>query len=77
MKAITKRSILRWTHIFLGFPVIGYVYSPFEEIPEFAPAVRYVFLPALVLTGLWLWKGYVVSRLFWPTTVPQDAASVR
>jgi thiosulfate reductase cytochrome b subunit len=58
-----KRAILRWIHIVLGVPIIGYVYSPFEEIPNYAPAVRFVFLPALVLTGLWMWKGHVVRRL--------------
>lgn len=58
-----KRSILRWVHIALGVPIIGYVYSPFEEIPQYAPAVRFVFLPALVLTGLWLWKGHLARRL--------------
>ena len=64
MKETTKRSIFRWTHIILGIPIIGYVYSPFEEIPNYAPAVRFVFLPVLVLVGLWMWKGYVVRRLF-------------
>ena len=59
-----KRSIFRWTHIILGIPIIGYVYSPFEEIPNYAPAVRYVFLPVLVMIGLWMWKGHVVRRLF-------------
>lgn len=75
MKATTKRSILRWTHLVLSVPIVGYVYSPFEEIPEYAPAVRYVFLPALVLTGLWLWKGQLVRRLFWKESVVRDVAS--
>ena len=59
----TKRSILRWIHIGLGIPIVGYVYSPFEEIPNYAPAVRFVFLPVLILTGLWMWKGYAIRRL--------------
>ena len=63
MTSATKRSILRWIHIVLGIPIIGYVYSPFEEIPNYAPAVRFVFLPVLVLTGLWMWKGHVLRRL--------------
>ena len=64
MKEATKRSIFRWIHIIFGIPIIGYVYSPFEEIPNYAPAVRFVFLPAIVLSGLWMWKGHVVRRLF-------------
>ena len=63
MKAPTKRSILRWIHLVLAIPILGYIYSPFEEIPNYAPAVRFVFLPAIVLSGLWMWKGHVVRRL--------------
>jgi thiosulfate reductase cytochrome b subunit len=61
----TKRTILRWIHILLSIPIIGYIYSPFEEIPQYAPATRFVFLPILVLSGLWMWKGHVVGRFLW------------
>ncbi len=64
MKDATKRSIIRWIHIIISIPIIGYVYSPFEEIPNYASAVRYAFLPAMLLSGLWMWKGHVVRRLF-------------
>jgi len=37
MKDATKRSILRLIHIVFGIPIIGYIYSPFEEIPKYAP----------------------------------------
>ena len=59
----TKRRILRWIHIIFGIPIVGYIYSPFEDIPNYAPAVRFVFLPVIVLSGLWMWKGHVVRRL--------------
>jgi hypothetical protein len=62
MNDATKRSILRWLHLVFGIPILGYVYSPFEEIPKYAPAVRYFFLPALLLSGLWMWKGHVLRR---------------
>jgi thiosulfate reductase cytochrome b subunit len=58
-----KRSILRWIHLVLSIPILGYIYSPFEEIPKYAPAVRFVFLPILVLSGLWMWKGHILRRL--------------
>ena len=63
MKDATVRVILRWVHIVISIPIIGYIYSPFEEIPNYAPAVRFVFLPVMLLTGLWMWKGHVVRRL--------------
>jgi hypothetical protein len=61
-QAIT-RLIVRWIHIVLSIPIIGYIYSPFEEIPKYAPLVRFVFLPVMVLSGLWMWKGHVLRRL--------------
>ena len=59
---VTKRSIFRWIHIIFSIPILGYIYSPFEAIPNYAPATRYFFVPALVLSGLWMWKGHVVRR---------------
>jgi hypothetical protein len=58
-----KRSIFRWIHIVFSIPILGYIYSPFEEIPNYAPAVRFVFVPILVLSGLWMWKGHILRRL--------------
>ena len=66
MKESTKRSILRWVHIVFAIPIVGYIYSPFAELPNYAPVVRYVALPAMVLTGLWMWKGSVIKRMFAP-----------
>jgi thiosulfate reductase cytochrome b subunit len=57
------RSIIRWIHLVLAIPILGYIYSPFEQIPNYAPATRFVFVPILVLSGLWMWKGHVVRRL--------------
>jgi thiosulfate reductase cytochrome b subunit len=63
MKESTQRSIFRWIHIVCAIPIIGYIYSPFDVIPDYAPATRFVFLPVMVLTGLWMWKGHVLRRL--------------
>jgi hypothetical protein len=63
MKDATKRSIVRWIHIVISVPIIGYIYSPFEELPNYAPAVRFVFLPVMALSGAWMWKGHVLRRL--------------
>jgi uncharacterized membrane protein YkvA (DUF1232 family) len=63
ISSAAKRSILRWMHILLAVPIIGYIYSPFDKIPDYAPMVRFIFLPAIVLSGLWMWKGHLVRRL--------------
>lgn len=59
-----KRTILRWIHIVFSIPIIGYVYSPFEDIPEYAPIVRFFAVPVILVTGLWMWKGHIVERMF-------------
>ena len=64
MKESTKRAIVRWIHIIISIPIIGYIYSPFQELPNYAPLVRYIFLPVMVLSGFWMWKGHVVRRFF-------------
>ena len=65
MKPGTKRSIFRWIHILFGIPILGYIYSPFEELPNYAPVVRYIALSVIVLSGFWMWKGDAVRRLIW------------
>jgi D-alanyl-lipoteichoic acid acyltransferase DltB (MBOAT superfamily) len=64
MKEATHRLIFRSIHLTLSIPIIGYIYSPFDVIPGYAPATRFVFFPAMLLSGLWMWKGHVVRRLF-------------
>lgn len=58
-----KRGIVRWLHIFLAIPIVGYIYSPFAVLPQYAPPTRYIFLPAMLLSGLWMWKGHILRRL--------------
>ena len=65
MSESTKRAIFRWLHLIFAIPILGYIYSPFEEIPNYAPAVRFFFVPVIVLAGLWMWKGHAVRRLIW------------
>lgn len=77
MTSATKRSILRWVHIVFAIPIFGYVYSPFENLPQYAGPTRFVFLPVLVLTGLWMWKGHVLRRLVSGRSDQQDAADTR
>ncbi len=74
MNNVTQRTIFRWIHIVFAIPIVGYIYSPFDKLPDYATPTRYVFLPVMVLTGLWMWKGHVVRRLFSKRAVHPDAA---
>jgi thiosulfate reductase cytochrome b subunit len=65
----STRVILRWIHIIVAIPIYGYIYSPFDKLPLYAPPTRFVFFPLMVLTGLLMWKGHVVRRFIgWRST---------
>jgi hypothetical protein len=64
MKEATKRSIFRWTHIICGIPILGYIYDSPADTPYYASSIRYLFLPVLILSGLWMWKGHLLRRFF-------------
>ena len=64
MKEATKRSFVRWIHVVCGIPILGYICDSPSNTPNYAHSIRYVFLPVLLLSGLWMWKGHVVRRLF-------------
>jgi hypothetical protein len=66
----SQRTIFRCLHIIVSIPILGYIYSPFEKLPDYAPATRFVFLPIMIFTGLWMWKGHVVRRLVSKSSAP-------
>jgi hypothetical protein len=53
----TKRSILRWIHIIVSIPILGYIYGQASEVQQYAAAVRFVFVPVMVLSGFWMYSG--------------------
>jgi hypothetical protein len=57
----TIRTILRWVHLVLAIPILGYIYSPFEEIPQYANITRFVFVPLAILAGYWMYAGLVFA----------------
>ena len=63
MKEVTKRSVNRWIHILLAIPILGYIYSPLEDLPKYADRVRFVFVPLILLSGLLMWKGHLLRRM--------------
>jgi hypothetical protein len=57
IRSATKRTIARWIHLILAIPILGYIYSPFEEIPKYATTTRFVFVPVIMFAGYWMWRG--------------------
>ena len=57
MTSATKRAVLRCIHLILSIPILGYIYSPPSEAQQYASAVRFVFVPVLILSGFWMYAG--------------------
>ena len=62
MNSARKRTIVRTIHILFALPILGYIYGPPEEVAQYAPYFRYVYVPVVVLSGLWMWKGHLLRR---------------
>lgn len=56
-----KRSILRWTHIVLSIPILSYIYGPISDVQQYAGAVRFVFVPIILLSGFWMYAGVLFA----------------
>jgi hypothetical protein len=63
IKGLSMRLIIRWIHIICAVPITGYLYSPFQVLPDYAPLTRFVFFPIMLLSGLWMWKGHLVRGM--------------
>jgi hypothetical protein len=61
MNAGMKRSILRWIHLVFSIPILGYIYEPAAEVQQYADGARYLFVPILLLSGLWMYMGVVFA----------------
>ena len=63
MNDTTKRSILRWIHLVFTIPILGYIYGEASEVQPYASAVRFIFVPVIVLSGFWMYSGAVFAVL--------------
>src|SRR5438477_13096623 len=61
MNNATKRSILRSIHLILSIPILGYIYEPASEVQQYAGAVRFVFVPVMILSGYWMYLGVIFA----------------
>ncbi len=63
MTNVTKRRILRWVHLVFSIPIPGYIYGPISDVQQYAPAVRFVFVPIIILSGLWMYADVLFAIL--------------
>ena len=67
----TKRVILRSIHLILSIPILGYIYGEPSEVQQYAVAVRFVFVPVIILSGFWMYAGVffaVIAVAVWVGT---------
>ncbi len=63
MTSATQRKILRVVHLVLSIPALGYIYGKPAEMAQYADAVRFVFVPIIILSGFWMYAGIVFALL--------------
>lgn len=64
MDAKGLRVVLRWTHIVLGLVIMCYIYSPFSQYKLFQVLIKFVIIPLITFTGIWVWKFKAFNQFF-------------
>jgi hypothetical protein len=58
-----ERDTVRLIHLVLSIPILGYLYGPVAHIPQAAWFTRWIAMPVVMLSGLWIWlKPRIVKR---------------
>jgi hypothetical protein len=68
MTALQERIFIRTLHLVLSIPILGYLYGPVAQIPQAAWFTRWIAMPLVILSGLWLWLKPRIKR--WLGLVP-------
>lgn len=70
MSAAQERKIIRYLHLALSIPIVGFLYGPVISIPQAAWFTRWIATPLVVLSGLWLWlRPRIIKAVFPPRRV--------
>ncbi|MBX7157091.1 MAG: hypothetical protein K1X66_01705 [Verrucomicrobiae bacterium] len=56
-----RRSILRWVHLILSIPILGYIYEPASEVQQYAAGVRFIFVPVMLFSGYCMYAGIIFA----------------
>src|ERR1051326_6203974 len=56
-----KRIILRYIHLIVSIPILGYIYEPASEVQQYAGAARFIFVPVMILSGYWMYAGVIFA----------------
>src|SRR5580700_9167655 len=61
ISSAAKRTILRCFHLVVTIPILGFIYGKPEDVQQYAGAARFIFVPALILSGYWMYAGAVFA----------------
>jgi hypothetical protein len=56
MSSLQERTFIRTLHLVLSIPIIGYIYGPVAHIPPAASFTRFVAVPIVIMSGIWMWQ---------------------
>jgi hypothetical protein len=60
-----ERDTIRLIHLVLSIPILGYLYGPVAHIPPAVWFTRWIAMPVVNLSGLWIWlKPRIVKRMY-------------
>lgn len=62
VKARSQRTVLRWIHVVVGSLLATYAYLPPGEGAWLRWVLMVAGVPALAVTGLWMWKQAAARR---------------
>src|SRR5437870_7645576 len=61
ISSAARRAILRCIHLILSIPMLGYIYGEPSDVQQYAGAVRFVFVPVMILSGYWMYSGVIFA----------------
>jgi hypothetical protein len=56
MNSLSERALIRTLHLVLSIPIIGFIYGPVAHIPPAASFTRFIAVPVVALSGIWMWQ---------------------
>jgi hypothetical protein len=62
MSSLHERTLIRTLHLVLSIPIIGFIYGPVAHIPPAAFFTRFVAVPLVIGSGIWMWQKPRLTR---------------
>lgn len=64
-----ERTTIRLLHLVLSIPILGFIYGPVSHMAHAAWFTRWIALPLVAISGLWLWLKPRIAKRFYARTL--------